>query len=44
LNAIDNYHGNIITKFALQLAPHVFLRPSNLRFAEWSEIDLDEKE
>ncbi|MDR0666878.1 MAG: integrase arm-type DNA-binding domain-containing protein [Campylobacteraceae bacterium] len=43
LRDIDNYHGNLITKYALQLAPHVFLRPANLRFAEWSEIDLDKK-
>lgn len=43
LRAIDNYHGYIVTKHALQLAPHVFLRPYNIRFAEWSEIDFDKK-
>ncbi|MDR2099274.1 MAG: integrase arm-type DNA-binding domain-containing protein [Campylobacteraceae bacterium] len=41
LRDIDNYHGNIITKYALQLASHVFLRPYNIRFAEWSEINLE---
>ncbi|MFN9848668.1 MAG: tyrosine-type recombinase/integrase [Alphaproteobacteria bacterium] len=29
------------TLWALQLAPHVFVRPGELRQAEWSEIDLD---
>lgn len=41
LRAIDSYEGMGITKFALQLAPHVFVRPGELRHAEWSEIDLD---
>ncbi|MAM37983.1 MAG: integrase [Erythrobacter sp.] len=39
LRAIDDYQGNILTLFALKLAPHVFVRPGELRFAEWSEID-----
>lgn len=42
LRAIDGYEGQGITKFALQLAPHVFVRPGELRHAEWSEFDLDE--
>lgn len=41
LRAIDGYEGSGITKFALQLAPHVFVRPGELRHAEWGEIDLD---
>ena len=41
LRAIDSYGGMGITKPALQLAPHVFVRPGELRHAEWSEIDLD---
>lgn len=41
LRAIDSYEGMGITKFALQLAPHVFVRPGELRHAEWGEIDLD---
>ena len=41
LRAIDDYDGSGITKLALQLAPHVFVRPGELRHAEWEEIDLD---
>ena len=40
LRTIDDYEGSGITKLALQLAPHVFVRPGELRHAEWSEIDL----
>lgn len=39
LRAIEGYSGKIETRIALQLAPHVFLRPGELRKAEWSEID-----
>ncbi len=42
LRDIDNYHGHFITRCALQLAPYVFVRPGELRHAEWQEIDLDE--
>lgn len=41
LRAINDYEGSGITKLALQIAPHVFVRPGELRHAEWSEIDLD---
>jgi integrase len=41
LRAIDGYVGQGLTKFALQLAPHVFVRPGELRHAEWSELDLE---
>ncbi|WP_067733537.1 tyrosine-type recombinase/integrase [Novosphingobium naphthalenivorans] len=41
LRAIDGYEGQGITRFALQFAPHVFVRPGELRHAEWSEFDLD---
>ncbi|OYY75736.1 MAG: integrase [Sphingomonas sp. 28-62-20] len=40
LRAIDDYDGSGITRLALQIAPHVFVRPGELRQAEWSEIDL----
>ncbi|WP_417542249.1 tyrosine-type recombinase/integrase [Methylophaga thalassica] len=40
LRAIDGYHGQFITKCALQLAPYCFVRPGELRRAEWKEIDL----
>jgi integrase len=41
LRAIDGYQGAPETRLALQLAPHVFVRPGELRAAEWSEIDFD---
>lgn len=40
LRAIDDYKGAFVTKCALRLAPHVFLRPGELRQAEWEEFDL----
>ena len=39
--AIDGYEGQCHTKLAMQIAPHVFVRPGELRHADWSEIDLD---
>lgn len=41
LRAIDGFDGQPTTRWALQLAPHVFVRPGELRQAEWSEIDLE---
>ena len=41
LRAIDSYNGQGHTKLALQISPHVFVRPGELRHADWSEIDLD---
>lgn len=41
LRAIAGYDGHYTTKFALELAPHVFVRPGELRKAKWSEIDFD---
>lgn len=43
LLAIDDYKGHFYTKQALKLLPYVFLRPANVRFALWSEIDLEKK-
>ncbi len=40
LRAIDGYDGQGLTKLALQIAPHVFVRPGELRHAEWEEINL----
>ncbi|HLB42553.1 MAG TPA: integrase arm-type DNA-binding domain-containing protein [Gammaproteobacteria bacterium] len=40
LRAIDGYQGHFITKCALRLAPLVFVRPGELRHAEWSEFNL----
>lgn len=44
LNAIEGYTGHIITRCALRLAPLVFVRPGELRKAEWAEIDLEQAE
>lgn len=44
LRAIDGYQGSLIATCALRLAPLVFVRPGELRHAEWSEIDLDRGE
>ncbi len=41
LRAIDGYRGSNVTRYALQLAPLVFVRPGDLRKAEWSEIELE---
>jgi integrase len=44
LRAIDEYKGSFVVKCALQLAPLFFVRPGELRQAEWSEIDLEAAE
>ncbi len=44
LRAINGYSGSFITKCALQLAPLTFVRPGELRHAEWAEIDLEAAE
>jgi integrase len=41
LRAIGGYNGHFTTKFALLMAPHVFVRPGELRQANWQEFDLD---
>jgi integrase len=41
LRAIEGYDGHPATKAALRLAPLVFVRPGELRRAEWSEFDLN---
>jgi integrase len=43
LRAIDGYEGQglPITRIALKLSPYLFVRPGELRRAEWSELDLD---
>lgn len=40
LRAIEDFTGSPITKLALQIAPHVYVRPGELRHAEWSEFNL----
>ncbi|OQX04485.1 MAG: integrase [Thiothrix lacustris] len=40
MRAIYGYSGDFVTCCALRLLPLVFVRPGNLRAAEWSEFDL----
>lgn len=44
LRAMDAYSGEFATKCAARLAPLVFLRPGELRGADWAEIDLEKFE
>lgn len=39
LRVVDTYEGHPVTKYALQIAPQVFVRPGELRHAEWDEFD-----
>ena len=41
LRAIEGYEGNAVTLFGLQLSALLFVRPGELRKAEWTEIDFD---
>jgi integrase len=44
LRALDGYEGTLTVRCALRLAPLVFVRPGELRKAEWADIDLDKAE
>ena len=41
LRAMDGYEGSLTVCCALRLAPMLFVRPGELRTAEWTSIDLD---
>ena len=41
LLAMDEYEGEEYIRIGLQLLPLFFVRPGNLRFAEWTEFDFD---
>lgn len=41
LRALDGYKGTLTVSCALRLAPLVFVRPGELRKAQWADIDLD---
>lgn len=41
LRKIDCYKGSFVTRCALKLAPLVFVRPGELRQAQWSHINFD---
>jgi integrase len=44
LKAIDCFTGSKVVHAALRIAPHVFVRPGELRTAKWKDIDLEAKE
>ena len=44
LRAIEGYEGYPVVLAALRLAPLLFVRPGELRNAEWCEVDLEESE
>ena len=44
LRAMEGYTGSFVTLCAMRLAPLVFVRPGELRKAEWAEVDLDKAE
>lgn len=43
LRSIDDYEGDVLTRIAMQLLAHVFVRPGELRHAEWAEFDFGRK-
>jgi integrase len=44
LNDIYSYQGHVVVRHALRLLPMVFVRPVELRHAEWSEINWPESQ
>jgi integrase len=44
LQAMDAYSGTLVVRCALRLAPLVFVRPGELRKAEWTQFDFDNGE
>lgn len=41
MRAIEGYSGHAITLYGLRLSAHLFVRPGELRHAEWTEFDFD---
>jgi integrase len=44
LRALDTYDGHFVVGCALKLAPLVFVRPGELRYAQWPEFNFDKAE
>ena len=44
LNSIDSYTGHTSIKLALKMIANVFVRPINIRLAEWTDINLKTKQ
>lgn len=43
LRSIDDYQGSFEVKCALRLMPMLFVRAGEMRYAKWSEFDLEKK-
>ncbi|MES1985151.1 MAG: integrase arm-type DNA-binding domain-containing protein [Pseudomonadota bacterium] len=43
LRTIDDYDGHPLTRTALRILAHVFVRPGELRWAEWKEFDIEKR-
>ena len=41
LRTLDSYEGTFPVQCALKIAPHLFVRPGELRSMEWAHVDLD---
>ena len=41
LSAIEGYGGHASTRAALQISPHLFQRPGEIRMMRWADLDLD---
>jgi integrase len=41
LRRIEHYHGEPVTRLALNLSPYIFPRPIELRTMEWSRLTVD---
>lgn len=44
LRAIDGFRGTLVVQGALKLAPLFFVRPGELRQAEWDQFDFEKRE
>lgn len=44
LRTLDTYQGTLVVASAIRLAPLVFVRPGELRKAQWADIDLESAE
>jgi len=44
LRVLDGYKGTLTVRCALKLAPLLFVRPGDLRTAQWADIDLERAE
>lgn len=44
MRAIDDLNGSPIVRCALKFQTYTFVRPGELRKAEWEEIDLEREE